>query len=523
MSLRYWLKQLKEGICTDMNEGRMQKASRNIVFNFLNQLLTLILSFVSRSVFIWGLGAEYLGLNGLFSDVLGLLSMADLGFNVAMVYSFYKPLAENDYRTMAGLTTFYRKVYHIIAATVAVIGLALTPALPYLINLDIAIPYINVYYLVSLSNVVFSYLCVYKTSILSADQKNYKITKISMWTNIVKTVLQIVVILFWKNYILYLAVGSITVIINNVIASKLATNEYPFIKEKTELDKGKKKDILKNIGSVFLYKVSSVLVNTTDNILISVIVGTLAVGYYSNYLMLQSKISMFYTLLFTSVTASIGNLIVNEKAEKRYSIFKCEQSVSYIICGIVIPCYIVMVSDLVNIWLGNDFVLSRGVVYAIGLNMYFSCVLQPLWSYREATGLYRKTKWIMVICAVTNLVLSVILGKMIGLAGIIMASALSRILTYVWYEPRLLFQEYFDEKPSQYYLQMISNFFMIVILVIGLEKIGGMIEVDSVWMWFFKAIIVCPVCVCVVIVVYVKSEGITILRRKIRVLFGKNE
>ena len=174
-----------------MSEGRTKKAAMNVAFNFLNQILTLILSFVSRTVFVWGLGAEYLGINGLFSDVLGLLSMADLGFGTAMVYSFYKPLADNDYRKIAGLTTFYKKVYTIIAVVVSIVGVALIPFLPYLINLEKDIPHLTLYYLLSLANVVFSYLCVYRTSILSADQKSFKITRITMIVNIIRSILQI--------------------------------------------------------------------------------------------------------------------------------------------------------------------------------------------------------------------------------------------------------------------------------------------------------------------------------------------
>ena len=504
-----------------MSEGRTKKAAMNVAFNFLNQILTLSLSFVSRTVFVWGLGAEYLGINGLFSDVLGLLSMADLGFGTAMVYSFYKPLADNDYRKIAGLTTFYKKVYTIIAVVVSIVGVALIPFLPYLINLEKDIPHLTLYYLLSLANVVFSYLCVYRTSILSADQKSFKITRITMIVNIIRSILQIMGIAIWKSYTLYLVLGCISVLINNLIASYVAVKEYPFIKNSVELKADERKNIFANIGSVFLYKVSSVLLNTTDNMLISVIVGTIAVGYYSNYLMLQNKISMFYTLLFTSLTASIGNLIVNEKAERRYEIFCCEQSVSFIACGFVIPCYILLVNDLMSIWLGDDFVLDNLVVVAIGLNMYLSCVLQPLWSYREATGLYRKTKWIMIMCAVLNLVLSIILGKIVGLAGILFASGLSRLLTYVWYEPRLLFKEYFELSPKKYYIQLSLNAILIIFLVIGIGFLSSFIQVNSVLSWFVKACFVGITSLTIVLMIYSKTEGFRILRLKIE-MYLKN-
>ena len=499
-----------------MEKGRTKKAAINIAFNFLNQFLTLILSFISRTVFIWGLGVGYLGINGLFSDVLGLLSMADLGFGTAMVYSFYKPLAEHDYKKMAGLTTFYKKVYTVIAIGVAIVGVALVPFLPYIIKLDNEIPHLVLYYLISLANIVFSYLCVYRTSVLNADQKNYKVARVTMIVNLVRSVLQIIGIIVWKSYIIYLVLGCLSVLINNIIASWIATKDYPFISQKVELDKVDKKNIFNNISSVFIYKVSSVLLNTTDNLLISMIVGTIAVGYYSNYLLLQNKITVFYTLLFTSVTASIGNLIVKEKEEKRYEIFVCEQSISFIVCGIVIPCYVILVNDLIKIWLGSKFVLTPMVVIAIGLNMYLSCVLQPLWSYREATGLYRKTRWVMVCCAVLNLFLSIILGKWIGMAGILFASSLSRVLTYVWYEPKLLFRDYFGITPKKYYIQIILNAVLIILISMILYVVSLHLMVNSIITWIFKAIISSSIALTIVVLMYLRTEGFKILKLKIK-------
>ncbi len=497
-----------------MNEGRTKKATINVAFNLAQQILTLILSFVSRTVFIWGLGPEYLGITGIFGDVLTLLSMADLGFGTAMVYSFYKPLAESDNEKMAALTTFYKKVYRFIATAITIIGLCLIPLLPYIINLDKEIPNITVYYILSLANVVFSYLCVYKTSILSADQKNYKITKINMAVSIFRTFAQILVIAIWHDYIIYLVVSCAFSLPGNIIASRIAEKEYPFIKEKVELSKSEQKSIFSNLRSVFIYKISSITMNATDNLLISVLVGTLAVGYYSNYLMLQNKISAVYGLLFTSLTAGIGNLIARENEKKRYEIFECEQSLSFIVCGVVIPCYVLLVNDLISVWLGPEFILDSLTVLASGLNMYLACVLQPLWSYREATGLYRKTKWIMLCCALVNLILSVLGGLTLGLAGIIFASAVARLSTYIWYEPKLLFNEYFGMSPKKYYLSLLINFLLIVSLVV-ICCFVPFIGVTNLATWLMKAIAIGIFTLSIVLLVYHKTNGFRLFVQKV--------
>ena len=500
--------------------GRTGKALENISYNLFNQIITIVLSFVSRTVFIWGFGVEYLGINGLFGDILSLLSMADLGFNTAMTYSFYKPLAEKDYTKISQLTNFYKKVYNIIAIVIAILGICLVPFLPYLVKLNSEVPNLVIYYLLSLSSVVVSYLCVYRTTILTADQRGFIITKITIITNTLKTIFQIISILILKNYIIYLAIGTIITIANNLYVSYVASKEYPFIKNKSEsLSNFEKKNIFSNLKSVFLYKISSVLLNATDNILISTLLGTAMVGYYSNYLLLQTKITTIISLIFTSMTASIGHLVVTEGNKKRYEIFQCEQSISFLICGIVVPCYVLLVDDFIKLWLGVSYELGFIVSCAIGLNMYLSCVLQPLWSYREATGLYRRTKWVMIICSVINLVLSVFLGKLFGIFGIIIASGIARISTYVWYEPHILFREYFGTHEKIYYLQIFRNIFLIVFMILIGKIIGDFFYVSSFFWWIQKAIVLGITTMLIVFFVYGGNKGIMIFKKKVQDIF----
>lgn len=494
-----------------MENGRTKSGIKNIAASVINQIITLLLSFVSRSVFIHYLGASYLGMNTLFTDVLGILSMADLGFNTAMVYSFYKPLAERNYKKMAALTSFYKKVYSIIAISVAALGMLITPIIPYIINLDTEIDHLYLYYWISLARVVFSYVCVSKTCIFTSDQKNYEIVKITTVVNVIATLIQILVLVMFSNYMLYLSVSVFNSLAINIIASSKATKEYPFIKEKEQLDEVEKNTIFKNISSSFIYKLSSILLNYTDNILISVMFGTVTVGYYSNYLLIQNKISLLYSLVFTSLTASIGNLIVKENKRKRYEIFASEQTVSFIISLIVIPCYVGLVDEFVLIWLGNRFLLDQSMTMAIGLNMYLSCVLQPLWSYREATGLYRKTKWIMVVCAGLNVILSIILGALIGVSGIIWASSLSRILTYVWYEPRALFKEFFSLSSTNYMKSLMKNTVLVVILSV-VSCLYKRNEPSLVY-WLTKAIIIGSICTMTAYVVYRNSDEALLLKK----------
>lgn len=502
-----------------MSESRSKKTAQNAVFGFIYQGVSLLLSFVSRTVFIWALGTEYLGLNSIFSDVLKLLSMADLGFAVAMSYSFYKPLAEHDEKTLASLVNFFKKIYNTIAVAVTVAGIACIPFLKYIINTDKEIPHLVLYYLFSLAGVVLSYLFVYKTTLLTADQKDYKVVQVRTWTTLFKTVFQIIVLVIWKNYILYLAIDLLLQFINNFVASRKAEKEYPFIRQKENIqviDPELKNKIFTNMKSVFVYKLSIMLYTATDNILISMLIGTAIVGIYSNYLMLSSKLLLFEQIIFAAMTASIGNVIVTENEQKRLKIFETMQSASSIFCGIISSVFCLLANDVIHVWLGAQYEVSYIVVIAITINTYFSCILQPLWIYRDATGLYRKTKYIMLTGALMNIFLSIVLGKWIGLAGIIFASAISRIATYFWYEPKLLFREYFGSSARTYFFSLLKNFALTILVTGCIYAFSRNIHPENWGILIIKSLIIGSICMTIYLLAYYRTEGAQNIVRKVK-------
>lgn len=502
---------------TNKNNSRTKNTLLNIIFGFGYQFIALVLSFVSRTVFIHVFSVDFLGINGLFSDILQMLTLADLGFNTAMTYSFYKPLAENDKNKVASLINFYKKVYRVIAISVAIIGLALTPFVELIINVEDEIPMLHIYYLFSLAEVIVSYLFIYKTTLLIADQKNYYIVRISIVINILKTIFQIISILSFRSYVIYLVVSLFFSFINNYICSKRAEKEYPYLTSGTnELTNNERKNIFKNLNSIFLYKLSGILLNATDNIFISVLVNTVSVGYYSNYLMVNSKLMAFLSTGFGAVTASLGNMIVKEKEEKRYEVFQTLQSVSFILCGIVVSSYLILINDFIGIWLGTEFTFDLLTVTAIALNLYFGCVLQPIWSYREATGLYIKTKYIMLIAATLNILLSLIMGINWGIKGILLASIVSRLLTYIWYEPYLLFKKYLKKSVKKYFFNLALNVLLVMVIAIVNAMIFDYVEVDGWINLILKSIIVIGVTTIEFVLLYGKTEGCKLLINKMK-------
>ncbi len=486
-------------------ETRTLSSTRNITFGIIKNVVITLLAFVSRKLFIEFIGIEFLGINGLFTNVLSLLSMADLGFGTAMSFSFYKPLAENDEKKIASLIHFYKKVYHIIAVAIAIIGVALIPVLDKIINLENDIPHIELYYLIFLSNTVVSYLFVYKSSILTADQKNYVVDIWTIIINAVKIAVQCIFTIILKNYVIYILLNVLATLINNLIISQQANKQYPFIRTYTPLDKKTQKDIFSNLKSVFIYKISSSLLNGIDSIVISTCISTLAVGLYSNYTTITTSLISFITIVFTSLTPSVGNLIVKESYEVRYKVFSLSQNLSFWISGFVSICTYVLISDFITIWLGNDHVMGHLMSVAVALNLYFSTSMQPIWIFREASGLYKRTKYIMLIAAFINLILSILFAKFFGAAGVIFATVIAKISTYFWFEPNILFKEFFNKKVSSYYVSYALNIIIVILMGTIVSIIVSTISIDGILGWIIKAVVCAVIVNAVYIVINIRN------------------
>lgn len=436
---------------------RTQKSIYNLITSIGAQIVAVFLSFVSRSVFIHSLDVRYLGVNGLFTNIISLLSLAELGVGTALIYSMYEPLAHNDTKKLAALTSFYKKLYTYIGVIVLVIGLALFPFLDFFINLDVGIPHVEYYYLLFLIQSVSSYFMVYKTSIMIADQKNYILNRNTMIINTIATITQIIVLLLWKNYVVYLLVIVVFNIFGNYYNSKVAQKRYQYIENKESLDTSEKKNIWNNIRSMFLYKMGGVLLNNVDNVLISKIVGTIEVGFYSNYSLLINKVGNITSLVFTSLQASLGNFNVDADEERKKILFDTLSLISFWLYGFCSICFCLLIQDFIVLWVGEEYLLDNVTMYIRVANFYLQGVLYPIWCFRNTTGLFNDTKYTMLVASVINVVLSVMFGVRWGTAGILAATIVSRLLTNIWYDPYKLFHNYFKKSVKKYFYTEIGR------------------------------------------------------------------
>lgn len=496
--------------------SRTLNAGKNAFSAIANKILILVLTFVSRRFFIQYIGIEYLGINGLFANILTLLSMADLGLGTALNVSLYKPIAENDTRRITALVNYFKVIYRMIFVGVLIIGLSLLPFLKYLINMEQDIPYIELYYVVFVLKSAVSYLLVYKSSVLYADQKNFVINNIDAIVNSVKIVVQIAVIILFKNYLLYIVLDVASVLIKNIVVSFKADKEYSFIKNDDKLDKEERKTIFSDVSSVFLYKIAWSLLNGTDNILMSVIVGTITVGLYSNYFTITSAVELFIGLLFTSLTASIGNLVATESNERRYSVFKVMQMVSFWICGFTVVSLTFLLQDFVTLWLGREYLMDNLTLIAIVINVFFSTCMRPVWTFREGTGMYRQIRYIMFVTAVLNLVLSIVLGNILGASGILFATSISKVTTYFWYEPNILFRDFFKKKVLGYYLDYAKNISIVAVALAVCGAIFHFITSVSILTVLLKCAVIFVVVNILFFLVYRKTDSFNVIMGRLK-------
>lgn len=434
---------------------RVQNSIRNMLFGLSGQLISCIMGFIVRTVFISTLGIEYLGVDGLFSNILTLLSLTNLGFDTAIIYSLYKPLAENNQTQIMGLMNLYKKAYRLIGVTVLSIGLLLLPFLPYMINGETTIDSINTIYILFLINSAASYFFVYKQAIIIADQQNHVISKVYSIFAIISNLFQVILLVCFKNYLIVLTTQIALRILQNLYISIKTNRLYPYLKGKNNvtLSEADKRNFFQNIYSLMLYRISGVVINGTDNLVISKFVGLVWVGICANYLLITSTLNTFLGHIFYSITASVGNLNVNESSEKKYLVFRILNFSNFWVYGFCSVCLWNLINPFIILWLGERFVMNKLVVFAIVLNFYTAGMQNAATTFRETTGLFRRGKYIPILAAIINIIVSIILAKTIGIAGVFLGTVFSRLCTYFWYDPYASYKLIFQQPVRKYFIR----------------------------------------------------------------------
>lgn len=447
----------------------IQEVKRNIKYSVANYIAVNLLKFIVRMVFVKTLPIEYLGVNGLFSNILVMLSLAELGIGPAIVYSLYKPLAYGDRETVKSIMNLFKRVYIAVGGIILVLGLALFPFLDDFIKDGQSVPQVHYFYLVFLLNTVVSYLWTYKHSLLIADQKQYVVNIYQTAVQVLVAVLQIIFLLIFADYWCFIILMLLGTVLENFSIARKADKEYPYLNEALEaLDLEIKQQIVKNTKAMICHKIGGMVVFSSSNLVLSKFAGLAAVGLYSNYYMVIAALNAFAAKFFESITASIGNLMVLEESSKKIKIFKITEFITALQAAICFCGLFVLFNPFVELWVGKVYLFSEAVVAAMAFSFYLTYMRKTVLMFRDACGLYWNDRYKPLAESVINLAASIYLTIHYGVVGVVVGGIISTLLTCFWVEPYVLFNNGIDIKLKDYFADYLK--FTVVALLSALAS-----------------------------------------------------
>jgi len=441
-----------------MKLQKTKNAVRNIIFGFLFRFIAIAGPFAVRTVMIYVMGNDYVGLNSLFTSILSFLSLAELGVGSALVYSMYKPIVEDDSETICALLNLYRKLYRYIGLIILTIGLILLPFLKYLVKDDVPDD-ISLYalYFIYLGNTVISYfMFAYKQSLLTAHQRTDIISKRSIVLQTFMYIMQIIVMLIFRNYYLYIIWLPVSTIITNIANSVIVDKMFPQYKCRGEIPKEQREAITKKIIALFGTKANSVIMHAADNIVISAVLGLTIVAQYGNYYYIMNAIIGIMTTIYDSLTAGIGNSLETESREKVYKDFNVISFLNSWITIICTVCLLCLYQPFMELWVKKGNMLGLNIVLLLVVYFYVYQIRRVILTYKDAAGIWWEDRFRPYIMIIVNVTANLVLVHIIGLSGVIFSTILSMLVSVPW-ENYTVFKYIFKISSAKYYLQLLFN------------------------------------------------------------------
>lgn len=508
---------------------RTDKTIKNSIWAGIHIILQMLVSFIAQKIFINILNVEYLGINGLFSNIISFLGIAELGLGEAIIFHLYKPIAANDKKKIKSYLKLYKKAYNTIAIIVLIVGTAIIPILPYFIgevNID---ENINIIYFLFLLQTVFSYLISYKRSIIYAYQDNYIISIIDVFYTVLMHTLQILSLVITKNYYIYLITKMVCIIIENYIISKVADAKYPFIKEKNvaKLTKKENRDIIERLKAQFFHKIGGVVVGASDNLIISKFINVSTVGIYSNYNMVISAIQNLFVKFISAIIPSVGNLLVEKDYKKNYEVYKRVRFLNFWIATFASIGILVVIQDFIKLWLGEEYLLEITVVIALCINNYQKIMRAYNDSFLSAAGICIETKFVPLIESTINIIVSIILLKIMGLQGVFWGTIISGLALWCYSYPKYAYKKLLNRSYTQYYRETIG--YLVLFLALGFITywMSTLIKIKNTLLSFIiNLLLVITIPNIVIIIIFHKTDNyqyyVHLIKNKIKELRYKN-
>lgn len=512
---------------------RTENSIKNITISILTQIIIVLLGFISRKIFLNSFGAEYLGVNGLLTNVISMLSLVEGGVGTSIIYNLYKPLADEDEKTIISLVQLYKKIYLVLAIIILILSCILYPFLNVLIGKDSNVEFIGVVYFIFVIKNIISYLNAHKWSLINADQRGYILAKYNLIFNIITTVVKSLTILITNNYIIYLVVELFIFTLQNMWNGRIVNKYYPYIKTKVKykIDKNIMSNIVKNVKAIFLHKIGGYCVFSTDNIIISAFVNIKTVGLYSNYTMIISQLSALLNPILNGVAPSVGNLLATEDKEKSFTIFKTIYLLNFWIYSFCIIFLFNLLEPFINWWLGDGLLLKKSTFIVILINFYISGLRSSINIFKEKAGIFSQDKYAPLIEASINLISSIILVRRVGLIGVFLGTTISSILVPVWIQSKLVYNKIFNKSVFEYFRDYLIYIVYLFIAIIPTSFVCSFIRGEYIFLQLILRGIICVIIPNLIIALLVrKTEEFSYLMKiidgflkKFKIRFGKIE
>lgn len=448
--------------------SRKANSIKNVSYSISSYFLTTVMQFVNRTIFIQILSSSYLGLNGLFSNILSFLSLTELGLGTAMNYALYRPLKENDTEKIKSVMALYKKCYCTIGAIVLLLGSSLTPFLNVLIkDMPSDMPNIYIYYLLYVLNSGISYFYTYKRSIIICNQKEYISSITTTVARLVTSLLQILLLILTKSFILYLSTAVLVTFTENICISVIADKLYPYLKDKnvTGLSHEELGKIKKNVFAMMFHKMGQVIVFATDNIIISKFVGLAAVGIYSNYTLIINSVNSILARFFTAITASVGELTVSKESGYTENIFSRILFANIWIYGFCSVCFFCLMQPFIHLWLGENYVMSNYTLLFAIISFYITGIRKTVLTFKDAAGIFWSDRYKPIAESICNILFSIPLAIQFGVSGVLLGTIASSLLISFWIEPYVLYKNLFQKSCCGYFIK--QAFYFILFCIIG--------------------------------------------------------
>lgn len=438
-----------------MTASRSVSSFRNATAGMVATLLTILLAFAVRTVFITTLGVEYLGVNGLFTNLLTVLSLAEAGFGAAVSYRLFKPLAERDSARIAALVDLHGRVYRWIAFAIAGAGLALAPFLGHLIKDEPDVENLTAIYLLFLLSSVTTYFFAPKWSLLITDQRGYVTSGYQVAFGVARAATQIAVLAVTANYLLFLAVQLVFGVAEFAVVSRKADRIYPFLRTSNPLPREEVAAIWSDVRALAVYRVGGAALDGTDAIIISAFVGIAWVGRYSNYTMIVAGLSLLAASLTSALTAGVGNFTTTEPKAEQERLLRVLTFGHFVIHGGVAVCLWALINPFIELWAGADYLLSDATALVVAANWFIVGMMQPVWMFRTTLGLFRHGRWRPVVSALLNVGVSILLARPLGVFGVLLGTTITRLATNAWFDPLVVHRHGFGTTVRGYLLLLV--------------------------------------------------------------------